>query len=210
MKIPLDLAPGKRSHRLVGRRRRGFTLPEMTVAIAIVLTVTTAVLTCQVFGMKVLNITETKLGASQLAGKTWDVLLGDVRPAKTVRIGSGTATTFSEVAVGSLQQGVALQINTSTNTNYFVRYYLDSTTRNLNRITNGSSTPSIVARFITNQIPFYLEDYAGNIVTTRQNNAVLRLTLQFYQLDFPSASVGTGGVYDSLKVEARIMRRAAD
>jgi len=53
-------------------------------------------------------------------------MMGEIREAKILRIGSGNLTGFNEVGVNTQQIGSAIQIYPTLNTNTFVRYYWDS------------------------------------------------------------------------------------
>jgi len=116
-------------------------------------------------------------------------MMGEIREAKILRIGSGNLTGFNEVGVNTQQIGSAIQIYPTLNTNTFVRYYWDSADKRLKRTVNGSSFTAIVANSITNQLVFTAEDSGGNILTNNENNRVIGLTLQFYQLEYPVVSI---------------------
>jgi hypothetical protein len=68
----------------------------------------------------------------------------------------------------------------------------------------------VVARFVTNQVGFAAEDYAGNVLNTDQNNRVVRMNLQFYQWEFPVARAGAGAYYDYYQLQTRMTRRTIE
>ena len=187
-----------------------FTLNELMIAMAIFLLVIAGVVSSHMFGLRMLQLAQTKLGSSEGARKAFDQIVSDVGSAKTVRIGAGTFTSFTEIGVNTQQQGSAIQINSSTNTNFFIRYYLDATDKRLKRMTNNATTNTIVASAISNQVLFAYENFAGTVLTNRQNNSVLAVTLRFYQLDYPTVPVGPGNYYDSYMIQTRIARRGSD
>ena len=190
--------------------RHGFTLPELMIVMAIFVMVMAALISSHVFGLTVLNVTETQIGATDVGRQALDLLVADIRSGKTVAVGSGTLTTFTNATSGSAQQGGAMQINTSTNTNYYIRYYLDSTDKSLKRMTNGLATPVVVAYYLSNTVLFAAEDYSGTVLTNQQNNAVVHVTLQFYGLKFPDIAIGTNQAFSSYQVQTRIAVRAAE
>jgi len=63
------------------------------------------------------------------------------------------------------QIGSALQIYPTTNSTSWIRYYYDTNSQEIRRTSDGTSYTR-VAQYVTNQQPFTLEDYAGNILTT--------------------------------------------
>jgi hypothetical protein len=54
---------------------------------------------------------------------------------------------------------------------------------------------------------FAAEDHLGNVLTNSQNNRVIGLRLQFYQIAFPVVAVGPGNYYDFYQLRTRVTRR---
>lgn len=189
---------------------RGYTITELMVTMAIVLLVMGAVLSAHVFGLRLFEITKAKLGASDEARAAISTMISEIRSAKIIRIGNGTLSTFAEAGVNSLQKGSAVQIYADINTNSFVRYFWDAADRKLKRTTNSASYVSVVANSISNNLVFTAEDYNGNILTNNENNRVIGLTLQFYQLQYPAVSIGAGGYYDFYQLRTKITRRTLE
>lgn len=189
---------------------RGFTLPEIMAATMLFSLVMIAVVYSHLFGLRMFNITATKLSASTNARQALGQLRDDIRSAKMLCVGNGNNTGFTNIAGNGLREGNALEIFPTTDTNTYVRYYLDWTKQELERVNSGSTQPVVVARYITNQVAFLAEDYAGNILTTDQNNRVIHLNLQFYQWEFPVAQAGSGAFYDYYQLQTRITRRAIE
>lgn len=188
----------------------GYTITELMVTMAIVLLVMGAVLTAHVFGLRLFELTKAKLGASDEARAAISTMISEIRSAKIIRIGDGTLSTFAEAGVNSLQKGSAVQIHAGTNTNHFVRYFWDAADRKLKRTTNSASFVSVVANSISNNLVFTAEDYNGNVLTNNENNRVIGLTLQFYQLQYPTVSIGAGGYYDFYQLRTKITRRTLE
>ena len=177
---------------------------------AVLLLIFAGVFSSHLLGLKLNELTRSKLTASDAARNTISRMVDDIRAAKMIQVGSGSPTTFNAIANGTVQQGSALRIYPSTNTNSFVVYYLDSTDSKLKRGTNGSNSPKVIAQFITNSVVFTSENYSGTILTESQNNRVIGLNLQFYQIQYPIATVGQGGLYDFYQLRTKITRRAVE
>jgi hypothetical protein len=80
----------------------------------------------------------------------------------------------------------------------------------LKRTTNGSTAVSIVANSITNQLVFTAENFKGQVLTDNENNRVIGLTLQFYQIAYPIVQIGPGSYYDFYQLRTKITRRALE
>lgn len=191
------------------KRRHAFTFTECLVAAALLGVVMAGVLTAHVTGMRMLEITKAKLGANDDARHGVSQLIQEIRTARAVKIGTGDLRAFSEIGVNKEQRGSAVQIYPTIQTNQFIRYFWDSSSRQLMRTTNGSSAVSI-ANSITNKFIFTAEDFAGNLLTNNQNNRVVGLTLQFYQIQYPIVRIGPGEFYDFYQLRTRITRRALE
>jgi len=190
------------------RAFRGFTLTEIMVVTAIFSLLILAVISTQIMGMTMYRISETKVTSTAEGRKALNRVRNEIRMGKIVEVGIGDATSFTTIPDNTPQIGNALQICMTTNRNNFVRYYLDTNTTSLNRVINGEA--QTVANYITNELAFYAEDYAGNVLTNNQNNRVIRMTLEFYQWEFPMASAGSGGMYDYYRLQTRATRRTIE
>jgi len=190
---------------------RAFTVTEVMVSASLLVLVMAGILGANLFGLRMMQITRAKLGANDEARKAISKLVKEVRSAKLVKVGSGNISTFTEVAVDSQQRGSALQLYPALNdTNQFVRYFWDSSDNRLKRTTNGASSVAIIASYITNSLVFSCEDYAGNVLTNNDNNRVVSLTMQFYQIEFPLVSIGAGRYYDFYQLRTKITRRMVE
>jgi len=203
---PFNLSRFNRSQKT---RPSAFTLVEVMIALTIMLMTLVGVLAVQFYGMKLFELTKSKLGASDDARKAIDLLCTEIRSAKIIKIGSGGPGTinFAECAPGTLQQGSAIQIYATTNTNTFVRYYWDSTTNQLQRTFNGIITKTVVASYITNSGIFTAEDAFGNTNTLKTANHVISMKLQFYQIQYPIIQIGPGNYYDFYQLSTKISKR---
>jgi Tfp pilus assembly protein PilW len=187
-----------------------FTLNEMIVSMALVCAVVAATITVHLMGLRLCQFTKAKLGASDEARQALSKLVGEIRGAKILRVGTGGLGSFSETALGLPQVGNSLQINLTTNTNAFVRYFWDSADKKLKRTTNGASAALVVATSISNEVVFAVEDAQGTVLTNNQNNRVVHLKLEFFQIPLPNVAVGPGGLFDYYQLSSRITRRALE
>lgn len=166
-----------------------------------------ALVTTQIMGLKLHRISETKLMGTAEGRSALNATRDEIRMGKIVVVGNGNDETFAPIPDHSPQTGNALQIYPTTNLSLFVRYFLDADD-SLKRLTNGEV--QTVANFITNQMVFSAEDFAGNVLTNNQNNRVIRMTLEFYQWEYPMATVGEGGMYDYYRLQTRVTRRTIE
>ena len=192
------------------RVARAFTLTELLITVSLMMMVMGAILMSHLFGLRFFEITKAKLVASDDARQTLTRLVAEVRGAKTILVGNGSLTSFTPAADGSLQQGSAIQIFSSTNTNSFIRYFWTASEGKLKRTTNGVSGTELLASSVTNSLIFTSEDHLGNVLTDSQNNRVIGVTLRFRQLMYPIVNIGPGNYYDFYQLRTRITRRTLE
>ena len=192
-----------------GAGRGAFTLPEMMVVIAIFSFLVGALVATQIFGMRMQRMAETKLSATATARKALNQMRNEIRSGKVLYVGSGSSNSFAAITNGQ-QIGNALQIRSTQNPTPYIRYYLDTNSNTLNRVTDTSTQALAIANFITNRLIFHAEDFQGNVLTNDQNNRVISVTLEFYRWEYPIAIVGQGGMYDYYRLQTRITRRTID
>jgi hypothetical protein len=75
---------------------------------------------------------------------------------------------------------------------------------------NGTNSFAVVANFITNSTIFSSEDAFGNVLTNNQNNRVIALKLQFYQMQYPIVRIGPGNYYDFYQLSTKTTRRVLE
>jgi len=184
---------------------RAFTLTEIMTSMAIFSLVILGVLYSHLFGLRLFNISATRLSASQSSRTALDRVCDDIRSGKLLYIGNGSSSGFTNVTLNNPRLGNSLEIFSSASTNIFVRYFMDPGAKALKRFDSSSGSVQVIAPFITNQIVFTAEDYAGNALTNDQNNRIIRMDLEFYQWEFPVAQVGA--YYNSYHLQTRISRR---
>lgn len=187
-----------------------FTLTETLVAMTIMMMVLGGLLHVQSFGLRLFQLTNSKLGASDDARHALSLLNAEIRSAKIIRIGNVSGTNFVEVGANSPQRGAAIQIYPTTNLSSFVRYYLDTNATVLKRTANGATKITSVADYVTNYNIFTAEDAFGNTLTNNQNNRVISLKLQFYQIQYPITKIGPGNYYDYYQLSTKVTRRVLE
>ncbi len=187
-----------------------FTLAEIMTAMGLFSLVVIGVVYSQLFGMRMFNITATRVAACDNARKVLNGVREDIRSGKLLYVGNGGSAGFTNIAQNGLRQGNALQVYPTTDTNVFIRYYLDTTNQCLMREASGSGQALVLAPFLTNQIAFIAEDFKGNTLTNDQNNRVIKVVLDFYQWEFPVAQAAAGAFFYSYHVQTRITRRTIE
>ena len=201
----------KTLHRRYGRRTsKGFSLLEQMIVVLILGLVIGGAIGVHIFGLRLYKLTEAKLNSGDEARRAISLLIGEIRSAKVVRVGSGNLTSFSEIDLNSKQEGSAVEIFPTTNSTEWVRYYWDSSDQKLKRTEDGLNSYLVIAQSISNSIVFTSENYAGTVLTNNQNNRVIGLTMEFEQLIDASTGTTNGGLYDYYRLRARITRRALE
>ncbi|PAW80485.1 MAG: hypothetical protein B9S33_18375 [Pedosphaera sp. Tous-C6FEB] len=191
-------------------RQRGtvaFTLTETLISMSILTLVVGGVVYSHVMGMRLNAITMAKLGVDQQARNAFNRLQDEIRSATTVEIGNGTSNTFTTIASGTSQAGMAVRIYPSTNTATWIRYYFETNLSQLRRVQSTLTTPTIVAQYLTNSTIFQAEDHTGTVLTGPANNRVISINLRFYQLHYPQTKIGTNTAFDYYQLQSKITRR---
>ena len=201
------LPPNSRPPAVASRKNApAFTLPEIMTVMAMFLLLVLALLSGQIFGLKMSRITDVRLSSTDSSRKVLGRIRGDVFSGRTLVVGIGDDRSFRGLSNNAPQIGNALQIYPSTDTNLFVRYFL-STNAALERLTSNSTNIEVLARSITNRMVFQAEDFQGRVQTNNQNSRVIRLNLEFYQWEFPATASGQNGLSDYYRLQTRVTRR---
>jgi len=198
-KVPRYVSPAPHGWR---RPRGGWTLPEIMVSLAIFSLVTAALISGQVFGWRLLELSQVRLSLHEEARLATARLEEEIRAAGLVRVGQGSASSFTEAAPNARQQGNALQLHTAADTNRFVRYFVDPEGR-LKRFSNKVETVMAAPHAITNQPVFTVEDPWGNVLTNQPNHRVIGMAFQF---DYGASNAVLPG--HRFELRARTSRRA--
>jgi hypothetical protein len=176
----------------------------------------------QIFGLRIYTLAATKLVATAGGRQALNQIRDQIRGGKMVYVGNCSSpinSSFALIGTTNSQQGNALIIYPTTNLTWYSIYYLDtSTTTNCLiqfNVSNSATTyTKTLAKYVTNQIVFDMEDWQTHIVTNEQsldNRLLVRVTMQFSQWEYPIAKVGPANgwnAYDYYQLRTRVFRRA--
>jgi hypothetical protein len=184
------------------------TLVETMIASSVFTLVIIGLVYTQIFCMRFDELASSKLGASESARRGFDLLTQDIRAAKIWRIGNLNGTNFNAISNTLQQVGSALQINYSSDTNSWVRYYFDTNACRLYRLTNGMTSARLIAESLTNAsgqgMSFRAENYLGSNTFDLQYKYVVVTTLEFCQYQYPLTRVGPGYYYDYYRMQFKV------
>jgi prepilin-type N-terminal cleavage/methylation domain-containing protein len=187
------------------RSNQGFTLTEILVAMTVFLLMVIGIVTANLFGLRMFQVNQSKLTATEWSRKTFGKFTQDVQACNSLSIlNVDTNGNFTGLLDGETQQGNALQIYPTTNTDNFTIYFVnlsDQTFRQTQATSSGTNT-LILADSVTNTLAFSAQDLSGNVLTNSQNNRLIHLTLEFYQPELFLTEP------DAYKLETSVTRRA--
>lgn len=192
------------------RREGGLTLPETMIAAAVFSLTVIAFIYCQMFGMRMDQLVNSKVGSAELARMSFNTLATDIRAAKIWQIGNGDNVSFQGIPLGTNQQGNALKLSLTTDTNAYYLYYFDTNQCKLYRCHSGSNVRTCLAQYLTNSMYFQAEDFQGNRETDLTHKGVINVVMQFCQYQFPITRIGPGCLYDYYRLELRVTPHAPD
>jgi hypothetical protein len=185
-------------------------MAEMMIAMGIFMLVMTAIVSSNLFGFRMLQATQPKLEADEQARNLAGELIDDIRSAQAVRVGTGNGSAFTPIAAGSSQVGNALEIRADTNAAWSLRYFWDSASQSLMRITNGGDPVEIVAA-VTNSDVFRAQDCwmtnATDCLTSDQENPVILVCLSFSSIGASAAPVGPDFLFTGYQLQLRATPR---
>lgn len=207
--------PISKSHpALNGRKARGFTLPEMMVTLAIFSIVVLGVVSVNLFGMRMIELTEPKMLADAEARRFLDEFVRDVREARNVILMNGT-TPSSEGDLLQLEYRAA-----SDDLTTYITYELDAAFQELIRYEtdeNGVSSPArLVASGIANtgifrrEISGALGDLTSNqvpLANLDSGRSVIALQLVYSRLHPTHYEVGPHQRFKSFTLRTKVAYR---
>ncbi|HTB85242.1 MAG TPA: hypothetical protein VK742_16470, partial [Candidatus Sulfotelmatobacter sp.] len=173
---------------------------EMMVAVTILLLVVGGILTAHMWGLRMSLFDQRKLTATDWSRRTFGQITEQVQECNSVLVGNITNGVFQGLLDGEAQQGSALLIYPTTDTNAFITYFVNGTDQTL-RCTDTNGSTVILADSVTNGL-FTAQDFSGNVLTNSLNNRVINISLGFYQ---PESYQVTA---DSYQLEMSVTRRA--
>ena len=198
------------SSRPRARRVAGFTLLEILMATAIFGLVIGGMIYSHVIGGRLYQLTLAKLGGTDEARRALGWIEMDVRAARLLDIGSGSAASFAPALSGAVQRGNALQLSFTTNSASYVRYFVDAPSGTLYRQLSWEARPRALAQHLTDPQIFLGEDYVATPQTGENDATVVRVLLTFSQLTYPRVNVGATNFFESFQIQTRITRRLTD
>src|SRR5580704_16320774 len=129
------LIPFSASSRGDSSATSGFTLPEMLIALAVFMLLLVGIIAANLFGLRMFQINQTKLSATEWSRNTFGKITDEIHSCNTVSVGNMTITTNSDMTInsdfeplslpGETQEGNALQIYPTTNTDSFTMYFVN-------------------------------------------------------------------------------------
>jgi hypothetical protein len=195
------------------RARGAFTLTEVSIASTIFMLVVAGVITSNIFGLRMMELTEPKQQAAQRARELIDQLSEDINTAWLVEVGTWNDR-FDPVPHSTPKVGNALRIfPEGSDTDYSVVYYKDPGTDEFLRDSTAGTGPELVAWGVTNNDVFTGEFLDRNLnawVPLEANRAVMvvRVLLQFSELERTRTPVGPEFTYKSYQFQTRLTWRA--
>ena len=150
----------------------GFTLPEILIATAVFLLMVGGLIVANLFGLRMFQVTETKLNVTTWSRQTTDKMATEIHACNTVWIGNVNLTNgnFETLLDGETQRGTGLLIYPTANTNNFIIYFLNPSDQTFRRTTEQPGSARILADSITNTLIFAAQDFSWKVLTNNQNN----------------------------------------
>ena len=177
MKLPVPF-PGLSRHRSP-RLNEGFTLPEILIAMTVFLLVVGAILSANLFGLRIFQMTDTKLKVTQWSRQTIENLMNQIHGCNSVYVGNMTNGGFAGFLPGETQQGNSLLIYQTTDTNKYIIYFVNLADQTFRRTDQMGTV--ILADSVTNTLAFSAQDLSGTVLTNINDNSVIHVMLEFYQ-----------------------------
>ena len=174
--------------------RRAFTLAEMMVSMGVFSLTVLGLIYAQLAGMRYDQLVASKLGASETSRRSFDLLTTDIRSAKIWSVGNGNQSSYTPCGNGMDQQGNAIQLCPTTETNSYVRYYFDEARQWLCRTVSDQTGYTIIAQYPTNTMSFRRKSTTA-LAQDLQYKYVIATTLEFAQYQYPLTRVGPSPTY---------------
>jgi prepilin-type N-terminal cleavage/methylation domain-containing protein len=164
---------------------KGFTLPEILIALTVFLFLVAGVIFANLFGLSMFQANQTKLNVTQWSRETIEHMTDEIHACNSLSIlNVDTNGNFTGLLPGEPQQGNGLQIYPTADTASSTIYFVDSadeTFRQTVAIPGVGTNTVILADSVTNTVVFSAQDLSGNVLINSANNQVIHFTLEFYQ-----------------------------
>ena len=187
---------------------RAYTMVELLIATSILSAGVLAVAWSHIAGLKLHSRIATRLEAISYERKLWAYFNTDLKEAQRIQIGSISSGVFTEVSPNNARTGSALQIYPSaSDTNNFIRYFVDTPSASLKRFLNTNKTIVTVASFLQNAAPFQFEDRSGLVLTNNEPMFVVAINLSYSQFQHNKEKIGSNNYYKSFAHSRRIAHK---
>jgi hypothetical protein len=180
----MKFSPNNVSRRPSAGPTAAFTLTEIMVSMVIFLLVVIAMLSLQIFGLRMNTLTASKTIFTAGSLKALDQICNTIREAtNSVLIGNYSNNTFTAVAGTTNQIGNALQI-TNNATNYYT-FYLNTSSNTLYEKAEANSA-TVLSHYVINSNgePFQAENYLGSNIVTGSEHYTIHMTLLFSNMNY--------------------------
>jgi Tfp pilus assembly protein PilW len=203
------------------RGARAFTLLEAMIASTTLVIVIGSVIMCNLFGLAMAARQQIWVGASDDAAQALGIMMGDIRSAVALQVGSYANNIFTPAGATSQQSGSALLIFTNTGVTFasgpWTMLYYDSVSNNLVRSNfyapgNPGDFKMVSANWITNDAthPIFTEldcTDTGTAISNVQSLTPVAIYLSFTKLQDPQIVIENGSVVDLYQILATITPR---
>ena len=184
----------------------GFTLPEILIAMSVLLLLVTGLMSANIFGLTMFQLSANKLTANDASRAAMGKMSDEIKTCTTALVGNVLITngvcTFAAQSDGEPQLGGGLLIYPTTNASNFIIYFVNPADQSFRRTTSAPAVTTVLAQSVTNAVAFSAQDCFGNLLTNSQNNRVFHADLEFYE------PAGTGQTANHYKLETSVTRRA--
>jgi hypothetical protein len=203
---------------------RAFTLVEALITSTTLVIIIGSVIACNLFGLSMAARQQIWLGATDDAAQAVSTLMGNIRSATTLAVGTYTTSSgFTMAPASGLQAGNALYITNITSTGSIVTlYYYDIVNNNLIQsnyyMPGGTGDFKLVsANPITNDLthPIFTEVTCSNFNGSISNTPLISYTplaavsvyLSFTALQNSQVPIGAGNQVDLYQIIATVSPR---
>jgi len=194
---------------------RAFTLVEALVVSVTLIIIIGSVIMCNLFGLAMSARQQIWLGASDDAAQAASMLMGDIRSAITLQVGTYSNNVFTQTAATNQQSGNALMVFTNTTATPWILYYYDSVSNNLIRsnyygVGIAGDFKLVSANPITNDSghPIFTEvDYTGSPLSNCVSLASIQVYLSFTKLQDPGIVIENGSAVDLYQIITTVTPR---
>jgi hypothetical protein len=197
------------------RGTRAFTLVEALITSTTLVIIVGSVIACNLFGLSMAARQQIWMGASDDAAQAVSLLMGQIRSATSLAVGSYTNGVFTTNSGAGPQSGNALMVYTNNAGIPWTLYYYDSVSNNLVQ-TNyyGAGIPGdyklVSANPITNDLtnPIFTEvDCNGNTLNNATFLAAVKVYLSFTALQNSQIPIAAGSQVDLYQIIATVTPR---